>query len=838
MIRHLRIIALLLLIPVLLPAQTNPFLPPRAKVQYERDRDYDLQNVVLRLKVDWAKKEFGGVVTHTVAPLRDGLTLIDFDAGPNLDVIKCSIDGVLAKFTREGARLHVTSPLRTIRGKPLQVAIRYASKTSATGPRSLNGTYGFHWILPERFVPARRPGFYTQGETEGNREWVPIYDSPNDKTTSETFVEVPDTWYVIGNGRMIGMNDDRKAHTRSFHWKMTQPHSTYLLSLAGGEMDIGYEEWKGVGLLFAVPKGEAKYIDASFGDTKDMLSFFSDLLGVKYPWPKYAQTCVFDFGGGMENVSATTLGEGSLVEARSGIHPMASLNSHELSHQWFGDLVTCKDWGHVWLNEGFATFFEQLYSEHSRGKDAYDSEREGALNSYLGEARRYKRPIATNLYPNPDSMFDSHTYPKGGLVLHMLRRELGDDGFFRGLGYYLRKNAYKPVDTNDLIRALGESSGKNMQAFFDQWVFKPGHPVIDYAWTYDVAAKQIVVNVSQLQDTKDGTPIYAFNSGYAMIRGKAGVQTGTVRLDRDKAEIRLPVSGKPDAFLLDPAHDVLMERREKKWQPGEALAVVKNSTPAISWLDRRNAALTLLKEQPDDSTITSVAETVSGSRAYQSDLYSRTIIERLGQLKKPSLRPLFESVLAARGIAPGKTVNPELRAAAITALAELPKDDNTITVILRSYVSEKEYFNVMRAALRALSNWDADGNLALFRQAATWDSRGDMVRIDALSAIARSKSNEAASALVEYTNPRYQRPVRLKALFYLDGGYKNAPAVTAALIPLLKDDDERAARSAAEVLGSREDKNAVAALRAAEKDSKDEGVRKAAKSAADKLEGK
>lgn len=837
--RTLSLALLLLVAPSLTfaaQAQTNPFQPPRATVHYARNRDYDLQHVAVRLKIDWARKGFSGTVTHTLAPLRDGLTRLEFDAGTNLNVLACSIDGTAAKFTREGEKLFVSAPRRLPRAKPLQAAIRYASKSSAAGPRSLNGTYGFHWILPEKYVPARRPGFYTQGETEGNHQWVPIYDYPNDKTTTETIVEAPETWTVIGNGKLVSQTRNPKAHTRTFHWKMTQPHATYLLSLIGGEMDLAHDTWRGIDLYYAVPKGEGKYIPASFGDTKDMLSFFSDRLGVKYPWPKYAQTCVFDFGGGMENVSATTLGEGSLVEARSGIWPMASLNSHELSHQWFGDLVTTNDWGNIWLNEGFATFCEQIYLEHSQGRDAYDEERENALRAYLNEARRYKRPIATNLYPNPDAMFDSHTYPKGGLVLHMLRREMGDDEFFRGLGHYLRKHGYQPVDTNDLIRALAESSGRNMQAFFDQWVYKPGHPVIDTAWSYDDSAKQVVVTVSQLQDTKDGTPIYHFQCGYALIGGSAGVQTGTLTVDKEKTDIRIPASTKPDAFLLDPAHDILMERKAKSWQPGEAMAVVKNPAASVSWLERRDAALSLLKEQPDDATVQAVAETVSGDRAWQSEHYALAVVARLGQLKKPALRPIFEGIAAGRGATIGKTVDPDLRAAAVTALGELPNGSPESAPVVRPLVNPKEYFAVVRAALRTLGAQDAAANLPLFRQAAAWDSRRDAIRLDALSAIARAKTDEAATALVEYTKPAYSRPVRLRALFQLEGEYKKSPQVTAALIPLLKDADEQVARSAASNLGGREDKSALPALQSAATEAKDESVRKAAKDAVEKLE--
>src|SRR5262249_2949191 len=153
-------------------------------------------------------------------------------------------------------------------------------------------------------------------------------------------------------------------------------------------------------LYYAVPKGHGKQIDDTFGDTPDMLSFFSDFTGVKYPWPKYAQTIMYDFGGGMENVSATTLAEGALTDRREGFFNSDGLDAHELAHQWFGDLVTCKDWGHIWLNESFAEFFAMLYTEHRRGKAAYERQVEDETQGYLGESRRYQRPLATNLYPN------------------------------------------------------------------------------------------------------------------------------------------------------------------------------------------------------------------------------------------------------------------------------------------------------------------------------------------------------------------------------------------------------------------------------------------------------
>jgi aminopeptidase N len=802
----------------------NPFLPPQAKAQYERDREYDLQHVLLRLKLDWTKKSFAGTVTHTLVPLRN-LIALSFDAADALKVTACKVNGQTAVFEHTGGKLTVHAPASLLRkgAAPITVSIVYNHTPPAKGRASLNGVYGFHWVLTDKFEPRRKPSFWTQGETEGNRDWVPIYDYPNDKTTSETYVEVPAAWYVIGNGKLMGIEENKATKTRTFHWKMTQPHSTYLLSLAGGEMDVVRDTWQGVDLFYCVPKGEGHLIPASFGDTKDMLTFFSNRFGVKYAWPKYAQDAMFDFGGGMENVSATTLGEGSLVDPRNGVRPMASLNSHELAHQWFGDLITTKDWGHVWLNEGFATFCEQIYIEHSRGKDYYDREREGALQSYFNEAGRYKRPIATQYYPNPDAMFDSHTYPKGGLVLHMLRRELGDTDFFNALGYYLRKHGYKNVDTNDLVRAIAESTGRNMQPFFEQWVYKLGHPTIGYSWTYDEATKNVVIDVTQSQDTKDGTPIYSINMPYALLSGGSSGQRviGTALVDKESQQIRIPAAQKPEAVLLDPGHDILMSRKLKPWQPGEKEAVMKY---APCFIDRRNAANLLLAGEVTDDDIKSVMETVKRD---QSPLVVADVIGRAGDLKKEYLRDTFRELAKSRELA--------VRSAAVTALGKLPKQDADVA-FLRGLVNDTEMYDVVRNALNALAEWDVDGNMDLLKRTVTKESRYDTLRTTALNAISRSKSDEALAQVQEYEKPKYARPVRQTSVGILGRAYLDKPAATESLVILLKDEDNQIVRAAVNALNQRNDKTAAPALRTLEKESKEEDIRASAKRTADKLE--
>ena len=341
-------------------------------------------------------------------------------------------------------------------------------------------------------------------------------------------------------------------------------------------------------------------IDDSFGDTPDMLSFFSDTLGVKYPWPKYAQNAMYDFGGGMENVSATTLGERNLADKRGGFRTMASLNSHELAHQWFGDYVTCRDWGHIWLNESFATFMQALYFEHSRGKDAYDQQIESNMQAYFNESRRYKRPIATNLYPNADAMFDSHTYPKGAVVLHTLRRKLGDARFFAGLHRYLTTHANQPAVSNDLCEAMTEASGVNCEPFWNQWIYKPGHPVIDTSWTWDDAAGEIVLSVKQTQDTRDGTPVYDVGDVRRDRGERQAAQTEAVHLTEADQQFRFKCDAKPDAVLFDPDHVFLREIPKRNWAPEELPHILALAPCAI---DRAQALARMVAGKPSDAAV-------------------------------------------------------------------------------------------------------------------------------------------------------------------------------------------------------------------------------------------
>jgi len=762
--------ALLLLLPALSLAQFtgggDPFKPPQASVHYAPDRDYDLINVSVDLNVDWPHRIFSGSVVNTLAPLRDGLSQIVLDAGNGLDIRSVSIDGRSAQFSHANNKLVIDSGVLQ-RDRPVHVLVTYSS-ANAAGRTFGAGGGGWHWITPKIGDPDH-VGFWTQGETGYNSNWVPTWDYPNDFTTSETRTTVPANWDVIGNGLLI--SNTRNGATRTFVWRMTQPHATYLLSLCGGPFDIARDNWRGVQLWYVVPKGEGYLIPGSFGHTQDMLSFYSDTIGFKYAWPKYAQDAMYDFGGGMENVSATTLGEPSLTDARAGYFNMDSLNSHELGHQWFGDTVTCKDWGQVWLNESFATYMQIMYFEHSRGRNGYDREIENAMQSYFREAKRYKRPVVTNVYRNPDAMFDSHTYPKGGVILHTLRKQLGDQPFFNGLHHYLNLHEHTPVETNDLCEAMTDASGINCHPFFDQWLYKPGHPVIDSTWEWNEATHSVVMHVKQTQDTSDGTPIYKANTAIGIIDG-SHLDEAPIQINQPLNEFRISRPAKPDAVLFDPEHSFLREIPDVHWSSAELPFIFRTAPNGV---DKTKAMRMMLDgPSPDLQTITTFLS------ADNSQFPAIESIAPLGSLKNESLRPFFEQQMSHP--------NFQRRGEAIRALGGLGRNA-ALEQKLRSLVNDKEPYPVVFAAMDVLASWDVNANMDVLMKATTIPSMRNVVRTAALSALARSHSPKGLDMLLVDAAPGKPSDVRASAVLALGSVDSDEPRSREAIRQALHDND-------------------------------------------------
>jgi aminopeptidase N len=780
---------------LIVPALQAQFKPPEATVHFAPDRDYDLLNVSVEINVDYDHRLISGSVVDTLAALRDGETTITLDAGKDLKIDAVEVDGRSAIFKHDDRKLVIATGHLEV-GKPVSVKVTY-STASANGRGFGAGEGGWHWINP-RIGDLSHIGFWTQGESGYNSNWVPLWDYPNDFATSESKTTVPADWTVIGNGVLVSNTLNPGGKTRTFDWKMTLPHATYLLSLCGGPFDVAHDSWRGVPLWYVVPKGEGNLIPGSFNDTPDMLSFYSDVLGFKYAWPKYAEDAMYDFGGGMENVSATTLGEPSLTDARAGYN-MASLNSHELGHQWFGDTVTTKDWGQIWLNESFATYMQIMYFEHSRGRNGYDREIESAMQGYFRESRRYHRPVVTNLYSNADAMFDQHTYPKGGVILHTLRKQLGDQAFFAGLHRYLTLHQHTPVETNDLCEAMTDASGINCHPFFDQWLFKPGHPVIDTTWSWDDAAKAVVVHVKQTQSTADGTPIYNVGTMVGVIDG-GHLDEVPVQLNLAEQDFRIPRSSKPDAVLFDPEHNFLREIPDLHWADSELPFIAK---VAPNGVDKTRALRMMIGDSAGDAAIQTAVQVI------QADTDKTPAIDTiypLARLKKDSLRPFFESLL--------NHANYQRRGEAIRALGQLPATPE-LTQKFRSLVNDSEPYPVVLGCIEVLSTWDVNANLDILAHATAMHSLRNIIRSAAYTQLAHANSEKSIGIILADTAPDKPAATRAAAVAALGQVPPSNQAALAAIRLALKDKEAAVINAGVQAANRRADKDLLPDLQAA-----------------------
>ncbi|MFP2934020.1 M1 family metallopeptidase, partial [Pyxidicoccus sp. 3LG] len=389
------------------------------------------------------------------------------------------------------------------------------------------------------------------------RAWFPSLDTPAQKATSEIIATFPAEMTALSNGVLV--NDFTVGSRRTQHYRMEQPHAPYLVTLAVGEFEEATDSAGTVPLRYLFPRGRREDALRCVGRTPEMVRVFQEVTGEPFPWSGYAQVFLTEFiFGGMENTTATSLTDAVLHDARAHRDYNAEpLISHELAHQWFGDLLTCRDWPHGWLNEGFATWSEVLWKERADGVDEADQHRLTLLESYLSEVReRYARPIVARRFHAPLDVFDRHLYEKGGLVLHELRRRLGDALFFRAVRHYVARHRHGAVETVDLARAFEEATGHNLDAFFDQYVFAPGHPELKVEVRYEAEEARLRLKVRQTQRTDNGTPVFRLPLDVSVTTdGRDTLH----RLELAEAEhsFLLPCPTAPTQVRVDPRRDVL-----------------------------------------------------------------------------------------------------------------------------------------------------------------------------------------------------------------------------------------------------------------------------------------
>ena len=468
------------------------------RVQYAPDRPADVKHVKLVITLDFEQETVSGTVSTTFAALYEEVKSISFDA-IDLQVERITLaDGKELAFSNDGKKLTVTLDRPYQHGEEFTVAVQYHAK-----PRT-----GLHFIKPAPEDPTRPVQAWTFGQPRYHSYWFPCHDAPNDRATTEIIVTIPAHFQTVANGNLIGVTDH--GATKTHHWRHDIPHAAYLISLVVSDFAVVEDSYNGKPVNYYVRpdrKDDARYY---MGKTPEMMRFFAEYTGVDYPYDKYAQTVVEIYTGAMEHTTATTHSFMLLMDERAALDfDLVPVVAHELAHQWFGDLVTCRDWPNGWLNEGFATYFEELWSGHDLGPDYFKQSMLDLKNDYLGEDGQYRRPIVYNVYHTDGfELFDGHMYNKGAWVLHMLRHQLGDATFRRAVKAYLERFREREVITADLERTFEEVTGHSLAQFFQQWVYQGGYPAFEVNYSWDGEHSIARLKIKQTQQVNDLTPCF------------------------------------------------------------------------------------------------------------------------------------------------------------------------------------------------------------------------------------------------------------------------------------------------------------------------------------------
>src|SRR5579871_505323 len=761
----------------------------RADEPFARSKDYDLQHSKIALKFDVDQKKVIGDVTHTISILKEGAEKIWFDS-VGLTIQSVTVNKAAAKFESNETRLIVPLPGAAKAGQKFEVEIKYEGKP----------TKGLYFILPDKDYPDRPKQVWTQGESEDTRYYLPTYDYPNDLLTTETILTVPATWVTVANGKLASVSDAGNGN-KTWTWRENLPSSTYLITVVAGEFDEVKESWRGMPVTYYAPKGRGDRLKVNYSRTAGMLEFFSKRLGVDYPWEKYAQSMVDDFvAGGMENSSATTNTSTSLTheklahEFTTGQDPLIA---HEFGHQWFGDLVTCKDWGNIWLNEGFATFMERIWVEHNFPKDQIEYELWNDARDWMENPGLYEKPIVRHDFDD-SSEFDGNAYNKGGWVLVRLRHQLGDDAFYAGLKHYLEVNRGKNAVTADLAKAIEEATHVNVDQFFTQWVYGAGAPKFDLSYAYDDAKHQILLKAKQTQKLEGKVGVFHVPVDVE-ITTAAGAKTYPIVVDKGEESYSLAADSAPLMVLFDKGGHVLksaeFHKEKKEW-----VYQTKNATEVA---DRLDAVDALGKLKDDAEAIAVLGDALKTDKAWG---VRATAAESLGGTKNAAAATALLEAL-------NTTKEPWVRNRIVAALGNF-KDNTAVIAKVNEIAKHDDSYRAQASALAALGKLKAPGSVDTLLDAVKADSPDGFLRNAALRAMGELGEDKAVPVLREWAAPGKPIDTRQAAINGLARLDKSNKEITQQIAGYLMEPHFPVRISSVFALGTRGDASAIPALEA------------------------
>jgi len=770
------------------PAPTKRAQRSFPPTQYIPAHDYDQRNIKLDLRFDWEHEQAIGTATITLAPLVKDLRQIDFDAAyMTVSSVKLSSGGTLNfayDATREKLSVALDRPYQPV--EEFTVIISYHTNQPPLEKRSNLGGGGLNFIKPRPDDPTRPRQIWSQGEAEFNHLWFPCFDHPSDFATSEMVATVEKPLSVISNGKLVEVRENSDG-TRTFDWKIDEPHATYLTSIIVGDFAPVTGEYDGIPIITNVYSNEVQEGKVTAARLPEMVRFFSEKTGVKYPYAKYAQTTVRDFGGGMENISATTQTDNMIHDARTELDATSDgLQSHELAHQWFGDLITCRHWSDIWLNESFATYFQAMWDEHSLGHDAflYLDVRANKESYYETWARGQRRPIVTKNYSEPDAVFDTYAYPRGGAVLHMLRTILGEDNWWRSINHYLTKYAHQPVETEQFRIAIEETTGQPMDWFFEQWLYKMGHPIFRVTQDYDPAKKSLTLTVTQEQrpDPESQYPQVVYFQTPVDIEIATASDTRIERVQiaaKEEQTFTLAVDSEPLLVNFDYG-DMLIKELIFNKTTGQLVYQLAHDQDVLG----RIWALQQLATRMNDtktaggdrqSIIKAIADTATNDEFWGTRLEAVTSLTGSKEAK--------DTLLTAT-----RDKNARVRARAVSALAATK--DPSLATVYQQFLNDPSYA-VIRAAAFAFGetkNPSAYNELTKLVDVPSWR---ETIRASALSGLEALGDKRALGLGFKYSAAGNPNGVRASALGLLGATGKDDPRTFALITATFNEGFER-----------------------------------------------
>lgn len=716
-------------------------------------RPFDTEHIRLDLDVDFEGSAVSGNVIQRLRSLRPAVDTIRLNC-VGINVHSVSADGRTLEYeypvytdhltswmsiddadeTKESLLIHFDPPLAL--GEVIELRIDYdcSPQTGLYFQAEEEGQYAEVW---------------SQGEGESNRYWIPCFDYPNDKASYEGIFRVPKGFYALSNGDLISRTDI--GNQTEFYWKMDEPQVSYLITLAAARYAVYTDTWKDVELQYVCPPGTSEVTARRcLGVTADIMQCFSERTGIDYPYGKYAQVAVQNFiFGGMENTTATTMHARLIYdEGEALVRDESQLIAHELAHQWWGDMVTMREWNHMWLNEGFAKYFEEVYRDWDEGDDACRISMDGSHRDVIRNDGRDPRPLVTDFYNRADNRNNANIYTKGASVLHMMRGVLGDELFYEVLKHYGNAHRFEFAETPDLARAVKEVTGDNLDWFFEQWVYMAGHPMLKVSQNWERERGNLALTIEQTQEVKDLIPLFRLPMRIE-ITTASGPHSYDIIVEQASEVFNFAVDGEPLMVVVDKGDWILKEldfpRSREQW-----LYMLEHGDGPS-----RLQALRGLKEgAADDAVFAALREEVLGD-----DLMSlrREALDSLGDDRSDRTHDLLLLLLD----------NPEgrLRKDASGMLRNFKGHEGLAERMVRA-IHEDPAWDVKGNALDALIAIDYDKELckqeALYAISLDGD-RHSMVR-SGLNALNRLKADDQVEMVKELAQPGNSREYRHTAI--------------------------------------------------------------------------